>query len=144
MSRSDVIAKEMSQRIPTFLRHMFPRVFNVMELPPSQVVALVSIEEQGSCTLSQLKDEMHVSAPTITGIIDRLEDHGYVARKKDEDDRRVVNVSLTDKGRKVVHKFRRNIEERWQQILKNMPVEVGETALETIKRITKGFSDGTI
>ncbi|HLF18563.1 MAG TPA: MarR family transcriptional regulator [Candidatus Omnitrophota bacterium] len=144
MSRSEQIAKEMSQIVPTFLRHMFPYVFAQMELPPSQVVALVSIEEQGGCTLTQLKKDMHVSAPTVSGIVARLERDGYVARQQDEKDRRVVNVSLTVKGKGVVDKFRGNIEKRWKHILSNMPVEVGENAIQTIRRIAKGFSDGTI
>ena len=144
MNRSDQIAKEMSQLMPTLLRHMFPYVFANMELPPSQVVALVSIEEQGGCALGQLKKEMHVSAPTVSGIIDRLERHGYVIRRQDEKDRRVINVSLTQKGKGIVQKFRGNIEKRWKHILSNMPPEVGETVIQTIRRITKGFSDGTI
>jgi len=94
MSKADLIAKEISETLPTFLRHMFPYVFEPIHLPPSQILALVSIEERGSCTLGQLKKEMHVTAPTITGIIDRLERDGYVKRISDLKDRRVTNVIL--------------------------------------------------
>lgn len=144
MSNPESIAKEISLLVPTFLRHMFPYVFNDMEIPPSQVVALVSIEEQGGCNLGQLKSEMHVSAPTVSGIIKRLERDGYIKRIVDAKDRRVVNVTLTSKGSAVVQKLRHNIQKRWEHILGKMPDEVGETVLGMMRRITQGFKDGTI
>ena len=98
MNRKQEIAKEISQTLPTFLRHMFPYVFQPIKLPPSQVIALVSIQERRDCTLTELRKEMHVSAPTITGIVSRLERDGYVKRLPDDKDRRIVHVVLTPKG----------------------------------------------
>ena len=144
MSKADLIAKEISETLPTFLRHMFPYVFEPIHLPPSQILALVSIEERGSCTLGQLKKEMHVTAPTITGIIDRLERDGYVKRISDLKDRRVTNVILTKKGKGIIKQFRTKIMKRWQYILTKMPIEVGDTVLQTLKRMTKGFKDGSL
>lgn len=142
--KSTKIAKEMSEIIPVFLRYMFPYVFGAIDVPPSQVMAMVSIQESGACSLGALKDEMHVSAPTITGIVDRLERDGYVKRIPDENDRRVTNVILTKKGEGIVFQLRENIRKRWEHILSNMPDEVGGTVIETVKKITKGFKDGTI
>src|SRR5207248_3247619 len=45
--------------------------------------------------------ECDMLASTATGVIDRLEQHGYVRRERDGDDRRVVWVELTDAGRRV-------------------------------------------
>ena len=144
MSKPELIAKEISLLVPTFLRHMFPYVFSDLEIPPSQVIALAAIEEQGSCNLGQLKNEMHVSAPTVTGIIKRLERDGYVLRSPDKKDRRIVNVSLTAKGSGIVQKLRSNVRKRWEHILGKVPDELGETVLGMMKRITQGFKDGTI
>jgi DNA-binding MarR family transcriptional regulator len=144
MKKSEITAKEISLLVPTFLRHMFPYVFSDLEIPPSQVIALAAIEEQGRCNLGQLKKEMHVSAPTVSGIIKRLERDGYVLRTVDEKDRRVVNVRLTPKGVGVVQKLRHNVQKRWEHILGKVPDEVGETVLTMIRRLTQGFKDGTI
>jgi DNA-binding MarR family transcriptional regulator len=38
----------------------------------------------------------------MTHIVDKLVSHGMVQRTTDEDDRRVINVVLTDKGRKIM------------------------------------------
>lgn len=144
MKRKDQIATEISHIVPTFLRHMFPYVFNPIDVPPSQVIAMVAIEEKGGCTLTELRREMHVSAPTITGIIDRLVRDNFVKRSVDLSDRRVKNVVLTDKGKKLTKKFRENIRKRWSYILSKMPIETGETVVKTMTKITKGFKDGSI
>lgn len=144
MLKASHIATEISQTLPTLLRHMYPYVFQPMELPPSQVIAIISIEENPGCNLTILRKEMHVTAPTITGIIDRLERDDYVRREEDKNDRRVTKVFLTVKGKKVAVKFREKIKTRWEYILSKMPGDVGGTVLGVMKRITKGFTDGTM
>lgn len=144
MPSKDTIAKTISELLPTFIRHMYPYVFEPIPVPPSQVLALVSIQERGGCTLTELKKEMHVSAPTITGLIDRLERDGYVKRRNDINDRRVTNVALTARGVRLVDQFRGNIRKRWQYILSKTPLEMAEALVNIMRKITKGFKDGTI
>lgn len=144
MPPKDAIAKTISELLPTFIRHMYPYVFEPIPVPPSQVLALVSIQERGGCTLTELKKEMHVSAPTITGLIDRLERDGYVKRRNDINDRRVTNVVLTARGVRLVGQFRGNIRKRWQYILSKTPPEMAEALVNIMRKITKGFKDGTI
>jgi DNA-binding MarR family transcriptional regulator len=45
--------------------------------------------------------ECDMLASTATGVIDRLEEHGYVRRERDRSDRRVVWVELTDRGKAI-------------------------------------------
>jgi len=144
MNRKEQIAKEISQVIPTFIRHMYPYVFEPMEVPPSQILALVAIEENNGCTLSQLKREMHVSAPTISGIVERLVRDGFITRTEDRNDRRIKNVVLTKNGQMVLEKFRKNIKERWQQILNKVPVETAKSIIINLSKITEGFKNGSI
>lgn len=144
MSKNKQVATEISELLPTFLRYMFPYVFQPVPLPPSQVLALVSIQERRGCTLTELKNEMHVSAPTITGIVNRLLRDGYITRERDVKDRRVVNVALTAKGSKIVQKFRDNIRKRWEYILEKTPKETGATVVKTMGGIVSRFLDGTM
>ena len=144
MDRKKQIAQEISQNLPTFMRHMFPYVFQPINLPPSQIIALVSIQERKECSLTELSKEMHVSAPTITGIVSRLERGGFLKRTHHLEDRRVINVRLTLKGEKLVNQFRDNIKNRWEYILSKMPPEKAETLTQIMAGITKGFKDGAI
>jgi DNA-binding MarR family transcriptional regulator len=134
----------MSELMPVFLRHMYPYVFETMELPPAQVLAIITIDEKKICSLGDLAKELHVAAPTVTGIVDRLQRDGYLTRIPDEVDRRVTNIQLTKKGKKIAHKFRGNIKKRWEYILAKLPPEIQEGPVNLIRRLTQGFTDGTI
>lgn len=68
-------------------------------LSPSQLSALAAIDRHGSMTLGELAVHEGVAPPTITGIVARLEADANVAREADPDDRRVVRVVATEKGR---------------------------------------------
>ncbi len=139
-----VLAGEMAKIVPNFIRHMYPYIFEPINVSPSQILAMLAIQDQSGCTLSVLKKEMRVSAPTVSGIIDRLVRDKYVKRSVDNKDRRVKNVVLTKKGDLVLENFRSNIFKRWQGILLKMSLKDAQSMVNTLKGIIKGFSDGSI
>lgn len=55
--------------------------------------------------MNELAHQINASSPAMTGIIDRLERQGLVQRDRDDADRRVVLISLTDEGRAAVAVF---------------------------------------
>ncbi len=63
-----------------------------------QMVTLFAIRSAGTCRMSELAELTNQSAGTLTGIVDRLIEDGLVRRVRDTDDRRVVQVALTDAG----------------------------------------------
>jgi DNA-binding MarR family transcriptional regulator len=66
-------------------------------MPQLKVLMLLGLH--GSAPVSSLATRMGVSPPNVTGILDRLEQHGWVRRTNDPTDRRVVRVVLTDEGK---------------------------------------------
>ena len=52
-------------------------------------------------TLGSLADELNCSRGNLTGVADRLERDGWLVRERSTEDRRVVNIRLTEKGAKV-------------------------------------------
>lgn len=63
-----------------------------------QMVTLFAIRGAGTCRMSELAEITQQSAGTLTGIVDRLIEDDLVARVRDLDDRRVVQVTLTPQG----------------------------------------------
>ena len=80
-------------------------------LSPSQLSCLATIERDGPLSLRSLADRERVAAPTITGIVARLEDEGLVARTGDPTDRRAKIVTISDQGRQKVATVRRRKDE---------------------------------
>src|SRR5262245_14835305 len=56
---------------------------------------LTMLKHHGSMPMSRIADLLEISFSNATGLIDRLEDRGYVQRVRVPDDRRVVLVELT-------------------------------------------------
>lgn len=59
-------------------------------------------DEKQSVKISELSKYMKVASPTITQQINNLEENGYVIRKMDKRDRRVVRVEVTEKGEAIM------------------------------------------
>ena len=70
-------------------------------LTPPQFYVLATVGYAGSLPFGEIGAKMLVTVSNLTGIVDRLEAKKFVARKRDEKDRRVVHVTLTDKGAKL-------------------------------------------
>ena len=66
-----------------------------------QLVCLLSIMEKEPLTATQIARDVHLSASTVVGVLDRLEEKGLTQRERDKNDRRKVYVTLTDKGREL-------------------------------------------
>jgi DNA-binding MarR family transcriptional regulator len=60
------------------------------------------LDRHGDMAMSRLAEVLDVSLSNVTGLIDRMEERGLVARRRVPDDRRVVLVELTDDGRRAL------------------------------------------
>lgn len=76
------------------------------ELTASTHGALATIERLGPITLGDLAAVEQVQPPSMTRIVARLEEWGYVARIVDPADRRVARAVITDTGRELLARSR--------------------------------------
>ena len=54
--------------------------------------------------VSEISKQLHVTSPTITQLLNGLEANGLIERRIDAVDRRVVGITLTEKGEKVAQR----------------------------------------
>ena len=64
----------------------------------AQLNILYTLRRSGEMTMSHLADVLNVSFSSATGLIDRLEERGYIERTRVPEDRRIVMVNLTAAG----------------------------------------------
>ena len=77
-----------------------------------QLFVLEFLYKEGDSGMTKLAHFLNVATPTITGIVDRLVRAGYLKRLYLKDDRRIINVTLTESGSQLVkkiHKQRRDM-----------------------------------
>lgn len=73
-----------------------------LNLSRYEVLLLLSFTRTGCLPSMRLRDLLMVHGSSVTYLVDRLEEAGFVARRADPDDGRVALVCLTDAGRAVV------------------------------------------
>lgn len=103
-----VEADEVSDEILRALRRILRRVTlhsrqmlrdTGLTLPQLLTMRVLSDHAGGEASQVEISRALQLTQPTVTGIIDRLERAGLVARKRSTSDRRKIAVSLTDAGR---------------------------------------------
>ena len=78
---------------------LLDRTFAEEELTASQWSTLLTIHLDSEATCASLARDLAYDKGAMTRLIDVLEARGLVERARSEDDRRVVNLSLTEAGR---------------------------------------------
>lgn len=68
-------------------------------LTPVQLMILQVLAGEGQQTASALSRRVSLTAATLSGVLDRLEEGGLLRRHRDESDRRRQWLLLTDEGR---------------------------------------------
>jgi DNA-binding MarR family transcriptional regulator len=71
----------------------------------SEIKALAAFRGDKNYTMGELSNNAQVAMPSMTEMIDKLEGHGMAERYRDANDRRVVKVRLTSKGKKLRKEF---------------------------------------
>jgi DNA-binding MarR family transcriptional regulator len=84
---------------------------------------LTVLDTDGPIPMRVLAESLDVSQASATGIVDRMEQRGLVTRQRDDDDRRVVRVALTDEGRNMVNGMAADRREKLSMVLDDLTDE---------------------
>ena len=124
MSIGRVSRKELSVAIA----QMIPRIIQGVQLDflakrtitQTQFFVLVAIHSHRRPSMRLLAQNIKVSMPTISGIVDRLVRAQYVQRLNHPQDRRLVVVELTRKGQLIIDQFQGAVARRWEEVLNSL------------------------
>lgn len=89
----------------------------------TQVHVLSMLQRHGDVPMSRLAELIDVSLSNATGLIDRMEERGYVERDRVPDDRRVVIVRMTDLGRRLMDDMELLRENTFREVLDRLVPE---------------------
>ena len=106
-----------------------------LDLGLSHFYILTTLYREKVLSSGNLAKSLDVRNSTITSLVDRLVKLSLVKRRRDERDRRVVLVELTDKGKKLTEKLLTLRKERLKEIVKELPEEKVKEIYESIKRV---------
>jgi DNA-binding MarR family transcriptional regulator len=106
----------------------FPAIAQELDLHPGQAIVMRLLSEPR--TMSELAGAMHCDNSNITGIVDRLEEHGLVERRPTDHDRRVKLIAITRAGGRLRDELNRRLAEPPEPLTR-----LSASDLRTLRRI---------
>ena len=73
-------------------------MYQEFDLNKSQAGILFALHRNASMSQKELAARLNVTPPSITSSIQKMERDGYLTRHTDQDDQRVMRLTLTEKG----------------------------------------------
>lgn len=92
-------------------------------LTHQQITVIKLIAHKGKITIKELCDEMSLAKGTVSGIVSRLENIGYIEKFKDGKDKRNTYVVFSKKGLDFAKTFRVDINNSFDSIFENLTHE---------------------
>jgi DNA-binding MarR family transcriptional regulator len=120
----------------------FTRLFREHGLTPSQYNVLRILRgEGGPLPMLEVADRMVTVVPGITGLIDRLEGMGLVARERSSEDRRVVFVAIRPRGLEVLAGLDEPVNALHGKLLGHMSPEELRQLIALLDKVRRPFCD---
>jgi len=107
----------------------------------AQFGAMAVIEQKDAPTMGNLTDELGTTMGAVTSLIDRLVYAGYVERQRNETDRRVVRVTLTPEGQKVLTHHLTWGSEKIIRFFKTVSPDELKTFIEVFERLVDSIEN---
>jgi DNA-binding MarR family transcriptional regulator len=117
------IAQKILDIIPLVMRVMSSEMRQGKSVIAVAHVPILGMLSQRAYTLSELAERSAVSAPTMSNTISTMEQHGWVERQRDTQDRRVVWIALTAAGLATYHGIYQHTVDRVAALLGSLSTE---------------------
>lgn len=87
--------------MPLIIRHTSEKHLSTVHL--WLLCLLYEVPSKATLHMGEIAARLGYTKPSITGMVDVLEAHGFVIREFSPDDRRKVFISITEEGKKLVN-----------------------------------------
>jgi DNA-binding MarR family transcriptional regulator len=133
--RINAIADSVFQTVPVMYRWILrPDATGLSPYTPKMSV-LVAVKKNGPISMSAIAQQLSYSKQNLTKIVEQLVQEGFVERVTGQNDRRVLNISMTDKGLEFMAHRRAIFKNRLAEELSHLGHEELDYLFETFERV---------
>lgn len=112
-----------------------------VDLSMTEVHILEAIIKSESNMMSAIAKYLMVTQGTLTVSAAKLEKKGYVKRIKDDEDRRIVRLVITDKAKEVLEVHDRFHDQMIDKIINELDIEEEQELLRSLQRVSAFFKE---
>jgi len=134
-----------SQTIILWVRYVrtFSRIYGEIvhslretDITAPQLDILVCLHRGGSLPLNEIAKRLLLSGGNVTGVVDRLERDGFVKRIRSTEDRRIVNIAITEQGIRTVKQVLPIYDRKINAIFSGLTVKERKTFRRLLKKVS--------
>ena len=115
--------------------------FSSVDLDSTSYSVLRNLAENGPTTMVRMAALTNVTQGWITGIVDNLEERGLVVRRRSEEDRRKIDLVLTDSGMKKFKEAKKLHLDFIEQCLSGIDDLSAKTLLKSLETLKNSISE---
>lgn len=117
--------------MPLLHKKLF-KEFHLHGMPRQQMALLRRIKEENGKPMKYYCEKLIISKPNLSTVVNKLVDEGFIERKIDINDRRIINLFITKKGENyfLSHK---------EKVKKDMLCKLQSLSDEDIKKLNNNF-----
>lgn len=112
-----------------------------VEISMTEVHILEAIVKSESNMMSAVAKYLMVTQGTLTVSVSKLEKKGYVERIKDDEDRRVVRLLITDKAKEVLEVHDEFHAQMINKVVNELDIEEEQELLRSLQRVSAFFKE---
>lgn len=112
-----------------------------VDLSMTEVHILEAIEKCESNMMSAIAKKLMVTQGTLTVSSSKLVKKGYVERVKDEKDKRVVRLILTDKAAHILEMHARFHDEMIEKLLNELELDKEQELIQSLRNLMEFFKE---
>ena len=132
-------------QIQRFFHNVSIEVSKTGSFTIAQYRALTLLEHFGKMTVNDIKKHLNIAQSSASGLVERLEQLDMVKRNPGEKDKRVTELTLTAKAKKIMQKKITSMDEVYKNILEPLSggdqksfLQSFENMLKLVKKIEAG------
>jgi len=138
---NELVEEIIGELEPLIVRQYQAAVWHDRTISKTHMFVLMLLMEHDQVPMSRLAGMLDVSFPSLSGIIDRMEERGLVERIRDANDRRIVLVKSTAKGTASVAEVQEMRREYLRKILRSMGLNERRTCQAAFKAMRQAADE---
>lgn len=106
-------------------------------MTPMQALVLHALYEEEKLSAGELGKRLALDSATLSGVLDRMAEGGWISKNITKDDRRVLSIQLTDKARQCRERFLTETETVNHEVLSSFSAEERLLLIRMLKDLRK-------
>ena len=142
----DSVTDELFSTLPLIHRSIRRKLFKTAmggfnkDITPPLFEIIKLLEESKSLHIAEIGDKLQIARPQMTHLIDRLVEMEIVERQTGTEDRRMINVTLTASGKKMLKEHEDDIRRATTEMLANLTPEDRAALSSSLTTLREIFS----